>query len=195
MRERSSQGAWREAAQLALTFSPALHDPQALVDALGGPGRFGAKLDEFFLQLQPNDHAEWLYAWTDAPWKGHQLTRKSGSIFAALGFYPVVVASGRFVLGAPLVPRAELHWPDGRVFRIRADGYSPLRPYAQTVQLNGRKMAGFELSYDEIRAGGELVFTMVPAPAVAGSTCPSAAAAPAKATNVSVISAVGMDCK
>ena len=73
-------------------------------------------------------------------------------------------ASGRFVLGAPQVPRADIHWPDGRVFRIRTQGFSPTRPYAQSVQLNGRALVGFELSYDEIRAGGELIFTMVPTP-------------------------------
>ena len=81
MRERSSQGQWGEAAQAAATFIPAQHDPSGLVHALGGRGRVGAALDQALLQAEPDEHLAWLYAWTDAPWKGHQHLRKSPSCY------------------------------------------------------------------------------------------------------------------
>ncbi|MBL8329819.1 MAG: GH92 family glycosyl hydrolase [Rubrivivax sp.] len=90
---------------------------------------------------EPGHHVPWLYAYTDRPHKGPELVRRIARefygtgpgglignddagqmgawfVFAALGFYPVMPASGRYVAGEPLVRRATLTRPDGTRLEI-----------------------------------------------------------------------------
>jgi predicted alpha-1,2-mannosidase len=85
---------------------------------------------------EPSHHIAYLYAWTARPDKGTALIRRIARSFygsgpdgitgnddcgqmsawlvlSALGFYPVVPASGTYVAGAPLVRRATLARADG----------------------------------------------------------------------------------
>lgn len=121
-RGRDSAGAWRspfdpltptsplnnpgdytEANAWQYSWTPALHDPQGLIAALGGPDRFRAKLDTFFFELkptagaaflgqeamigqyahgnEPSHHIAWLYAFTDRPETGHRLIRRIAAEF------------------------------------------------------------------------------------------------------------------
>ena len=121
MRGRDSAGRWRtpfdpltptsplnnpgdytEANAWQYTLTPALHDPQGLVDLLGGRQRFEAWLDAFFTTQAPGDdkhlgqealigqyahgnepshHIAYLYAYTDSPWKAHLLIRRISRAF------------------------------------------------------------------------------------------------------------------
>jgi predicted alpha-1,2-mannosidase len=113
-RGRDSSGAWREpfdpltptsplnnpgdyteANAWQYTWTPALHDPEGLVEAMGGPEAFRVMLDQFFFELpplegwtylgqeamigqyahgnEPSHHVAWLYAYTDRPETGHRL--------------------------------------------------------------------------------------------------------------------------
>ena len=111
MRGRTADGAWiasfdpgepyynlmmKEASGWS-TLWLAGHDPQGLVDLLGGRDAFNAKLDAFFSTPynptgicrdctgmigqyvqgnQPDQHAPYLYAWSGQPWKTQALVRR-----------------------------------------------------------------------------------------------------------------------
>jgi predicted alpha-1,2-mannosidase len=85
---------------------------------------------------EPSHHIAYLYAWTASPQKGPSLIRRivrsfygvgpdgimgnddcgqmsAWLVLSTLGFYPVVPASGTYVVGATLVPRATLARADG----------------------------------------------------------------------------------
>ena len=136
---------------------------------------------------EPSHHIAYLYAWTDRPWHGHERIRqiarsfysdKPGGILgnddagqmsawyvlSTLGFYPVVPASGQFVIGAPQTVAAILHLPHGRTLSIYAERWGEAHPYAARATLNGREVAPTALPYTELMAGGTLVFTMQSSP-------------------------------
>lgn len=123
---------------------------------------------------EPSHHVAWLYAYSDAPQRGYDKVariartfysdRPDGIIgnddcgqmsawyvFAALGFYPVEPASGRFTLGRPLVAKARLHLADGRTLQIE-------RSKGSDVVLRGQKITGPVVDYQSLMAGGELAF-------------------------------------
>jgi predicted alpha-1,2-mannosidase len=121
-RGRDSKGAWRtpfdpltptsplnnpgdytEANAWQYTWTPALHDPEGLVQALGGKTAAGAMLDRFFFELpvtkgaeylgqeamigqyahgnEPSHHVTWLYAFTDRPQRTAELVRRTAAQF------------------------------------------------------------------------------------------------------------------
>jgi predicted alpha-1,2-mannosidase len=125
---------------------------------------------------EPCHHVPWLYAYTDEPERVAELTRRicidfyrdapdglignddcgqmsAWYIFATLGFYPVDPASGDYVLGSPLVARAQLQLPGGRVFHIE-------RTKAGAIDgvLNHSPISGRTLHHAALAAGGRLLF-------------------------------------
>jgi len=166
-------------------FAPAVDPPpsQGPAGVGAGPGIIG----RYDHGAATGQHIPWLYAFSMAPWRGHALvqrlsrqaytTRWDGLpaadvgaltsawyVFATLGWYPVAPASGKFVLGAPQVQRAEIHWPGGRVLRVMAPGASASRPHASAVTFDGRALDWPEIDHAQLVGGGELRFTMSPLP-------------------------------
>ncbi|WP_254913814.1 glycoside hydrolase domain-containing protein [Sphingobium sp. Z007] len=84
-------------------------------------------------------------------------------VFTALGFYPVAPGSGEYVIGRPFVERAEMRVGDKR-FMVLADGLSDANRYVGKVTLNGEALERSFITDAEIRAGGELRFTMQATP-------------------------------
>lgn len=80
-------------------------------------------------------------------------------VMTTLGLYPVEPASGRYVLGVPMVDRAEID-VEGGIFTVERVGYSDKRRYVKGVKLNGKALDRNYITHDEIVAGGELRFTM-----------------------------------
>ena len=134
---------------------------------------------------EPSHHIAWLYAMTDRPWTGQALVRRIAGefyrddprgiignddcgqmsawyVFASLGFYPLEPASGRYVLGAPLVRAARLRLAGGRVLRISAPGFGAAR-YAPDAALNGTALGG-SVAHQRLAAGGSLRFLTAPVP-------------------------------
>ncbi len=132
---------------------------------------------------EPSHHIAYLYAYTDTPWKGHALIRRivndfytekpngilgnddcgqmsAWYVLSTLGFYPVMPASGEFVLGAPQVRAATLRLPGGKPLSIRADGFGVHTSYASAAQLNGRAVNPIALGYADLMVGGTLRFAM-----------------------------------
>ena len=132
---------------------------------------------------EPSHHIPYLYMWTSQPWKTQLRVREvmnkmyrnhldglcgnddcgqmsAWYIFSAMGFYPVCPASGQYVFGAPYLPENVLHLQNGNTLVIKAPSASDQNCYIQSVTLNGQPLHTAYITYEQIMAGGELVFTM-----------------------------------
>ncbi len=136
---------------------------------------------------EPSHHVAYLYDFAGAPWRTQERLAQivasqykptpdglAGNddlgqmsawlVFTALGFYPVAPGSNEYVIGRPFVDRATLNLPDGKSFVVVADGLSATNRYIAAVTLNGVPLARSYLRDAELRAGGELRFTMAATP-------------------------------
>jgi len=136
---------------------------------------------------EPSHHVAYLYAYAGQPWRTQERLAQivasqykatpdglSGNddlgqmsawlVFTALGFYPVAPGSNQYVIGRPFVDAATLALPNGKRFRIVADGLSQANRYVGSVSLNGRALPRVYLTHAEIMAGGELRFAMQAVP-------------------------------
>ncbi|MGV1006043.1 MAG: GH92 family glycosyl hydrolase [Candidatus Nanopelagicales bacterium] len=77
-------------------------------------------------------------------------------LWAALGLYPLVPASGEYVITAPLWPRAEVGLPGGRRWLIEAPRSSPDDVYIQRVWVDGRRWEAVTLRHRDLVAGGRM---------------------------------------
>ncbi len=132
---------------------------------------------------EPAHHAAYLYNWADEPWKTQERVRmilkhqykpqpdglggnddcgqmSAWYLFTALGFYPVAPGSGHYALGSPVVKTARLNLENGKFFSIEARNQSDTNVYVSKVELNGRTLDRKHLTYNEIAAGGKVVFHM-----------------------------------
>ena len=80
-------------------------------------------------------------------------------VMTTLGFYPVEPASGKYVLGVPMVDRSEID-VEGGVFSVVREGYSEENRYVQCVELNGKALERNYITHEEVISGGELKFVM-----------------------------------
>ena len=78
-------------------------------------------------------------------------------IFTSMGFYPVAPGSNEYVIGRPFVKEAVLHLPNGKVFKVTAEGSGD---FVKGVTLNGKPLGRVFLKHEEIVAGGEVRFLM-----------------------------------
>lgn len=81
-------------------------------------------------------------------------------MFASMGFYPVNPMGSKFILGAPQFPLIELKLNNKKTFRIVAKNLTHENMFVRNVELNGKQLKRLFLTYDEIMAGGELIFMM-----------------------------------
>lgn len=132
---------------------------------------------------EPSHHIVYLYTLAGQPWKAADLLRRIYSemyttkpdglcgnedvgqmsawyILSTLGFYQVEPAGGRYYFGSPLFDSAQISLPEGRTFKVVAQGNSDSCRYIQKVMLNGRPYTRNYIDYKDIMAGGELAFVM-----------------------------------
>jgi predicted alpha-1,2-mannosidase len=88
-------------------------------------------------------------------------------IFSAIGFYPVA-GTDRYLIGAPIVDRAEVNMGSGKTLTVVAENQSLTNMYVQKVFLNGTKLLTPSLKHADIKDGGTLVFTMGSLPDAGG---------------------------
>ncbi|MBP7375348.1 MAG: glycoside hydrolase family 92 protein, partial [Pyrinomonadaceae bacterium] len=81
-------------------------------------------------------------------------------LFSALGFYPVAPGSGQYSLGSPVVKTAVISLENGKKLTIVARNQSDKNVYVKSVTLNGKPIDRRYITYNEIAAGGILVFQM-----------------------------------
>ncbi|HJD93073.1 MULTISPECIES: GH92 family glycosyl hydrolase [Bacteroides] len=132
---------------------------------------------------EPSHHILYMYPYVGQQWKTAQRVREvlttlyfdapaglSGNedcgqmsawyMLSALGFYQVEPAGGRYIFGSPIVDKATLNVGNGNVFTILANNNSKENIYIQSVTLNGQPYTKSFIEFDDIAAGGELVFEM-----------------------------------
>ena len=89
-------------------------------------------------------------------------------MLASLGLYQICVGEPVFQLTSPLFDQSVIHTNpslrSGKRFTIRARNLSDQNKYIQSATLNGRPLNRCQLTYQEIVSGGELVYSMGPAP-------------------------------
>ncbi|MDA1094355.1 MAG: GH92 family glycosyl hydrolase [Acidobacteria bacterium] len=81
-------------------------------------------------------------------------------VLSSLGLYQVAPGDGRFMFGSPLVRRAVIQLESGRTFVIRTEGDVERQHRVARVWLNNRQVDGLSIAYDDVMAGGELVFEL-----------------------------------
>ncbi|MBQ9311009.1 MAG: GH92 family glycosyl hydrolase [Bacteroidales bacterium] len=81
-------------------------------------------------------------------------------LFNCMGFYPVCPGSDEYELGSPCVPGVKVHLSDGGTIDVRTRNWSPANVHVKAVYLNGRRISGTTLHYDDIKDGAELLFEM-----------------------------------
>lgn len=115
----------------------AMQDVPGLVELMGGPEKFAAKLDENFTgghyrhDNEPGHHYTYLFDYVGRAWRTQELVREtmrtkyqnspdglSGNddcgqmsawyIFSAMGFYPVTPGSDVYALGSPIFDKATI---------------------------------------------------------------------------------------
>jgi predicted alpha-1,2-mannosidase len=142
---------------------------------------------------EPSHHVAYLYDYAGQPWRTQERLKQivesqykptpdglagnddlgqmsAWMVFTALGFYPVAPGTGEYVIGRPFLDRAVLTLPDGKTFTVLADGLSDANRYIGAITLNGAPLVRVFIKDNEIRAGGELRFTMQATPNKAWAT-------------------------
>ena len=132
---------------------------------------------------EPSHHILYMYPFVGQQWKTAERVREvltdlyfdqpaglSGNedcgqmsawyILSSLGFYQVAPAGGDYIFGSPLVDEAIVDLGAGKTLRIVAKNNSAENMYIQSVTLNGKPHTKSFITFDEIVAGGELVYTM-----------------------------------
>ncbi len=144
-------------------------------------------IGEYWHGNEPSHHVIYLYSYAGQPWKAaerlHQVVttqygNEPGSLcgnddcgqmsawymFTCMGFYPVCPASQYYVIGAPQVPKAEMHLSNGKTFTMTAENISDQNIYVQSVHVNGKNWDSSFLPYRELKDGGSIAFSMGPQP-------------------------------
>ncbi len=167
------------------------HDPQSLIEVMGGRESFLAKMDSVFTGgfywhgNEPGHQIPFMYSYAGAPKKTQATVRHildteynagpdglSGNddtgqmsawyMFAALGFYPVCPVSGEYIIASPTFERAVIHLPGGKTFTIVTKNAGPENVYVKSMTLNGQPYDDIALRYEDLIRGGEMVFEMAP---------------------------------
>lgn len=124
---------------------------------------------------QPAHHIPFMYAFTDRPWRaGETVHELAGRLFAgahigqgfpgdedngemsawwlwaALGLYPLELASGVLRIGSPLLDDVRIDRGDGSTLRIRSHRGSPSAHVLREARVNGIPLPSAELPVDAL---------------------------------------------
>ncbi|CAL9348527.1 hypothetical protein SUDANB95_00415 [Actinosynnema sp. ALI-1.44] len=138
---------------------------------------------------EPDLHAPWMYVLIGQPWKTSAVNRAAQTlfvnapngvtgnddlgtmsawyVFSALGLYPAVPGTGRFLLHAPRYPRSTIHLADGSL-TITAPDATPARlQYIRAVTLNGTAHDSTWIDHEDLVAGADVDVRLTDDPAEA----------------------------
>ncbi len=131
---------------------------------------------------EPSHHMAYLYNWTNAPYKANErldqimrefyLPEPAGIIgnedcgqmsawyvMSALGFYQVCPGDATYTTGRPMVDKATINLPQGKL-EIIAHNNSPENLYVEKAVLNGKVLDKPFFTHEQLLAGGQLEFYM-----------------------------------
>ena len=132
---------------------------------------------------EPSHHIIYLYNYAGEPWKAAPRLREvmrqlyhaapdglcgnedvgqmsAWYILSSLGLYQVEPSGGRFILGTPMFPSAEVNVGGGKTLRITARNLSDKNMYVQSVRLNGKKHTKTYIDFATLTKGATIEFTM-----------------------------------
>ena len=81
-------------------------------------------------------------------------------IFNCLGFYPLCPGGNEYELGSPCLPGVSVKLSGGGVLKVRTQNWATDHVYVKAVYLNGQRLKGTTLRYEDIRDGADLLFVM-----------------------------------
>ena len=164
--------AFTEGNSLHYTWS-VFQDIEGLIQLMGGKEAFEKKIDEVF-EMPPlfddsyygftiheiREVMEKLYTPTPDGYCGDEDNGQASAwyVFSALGFYPVTPASDNYILGNPLFKTVSLQLPEDKKFLIKSVARNSDNNLVEYVQLNGKKIEGFEVPFGAFRENGTLTF-------------------------------------
>ena len=132
---------------------------------------------------EPSHHAAYLFNYAGAPektqyWVRYILPRmykplpdglggnddcgqmSAWYIFSSLGFYPVAPGNNTYDIGSPIIQQASINLENGKTFIIETVNQGPKNIYVKKAVLNGTPLKGNQITYEDIMAGGKLMFYM-----------------------------------
>lgn len=132
---------------------------------------------------EPSHHVAYLYALAGKPERTQELIREifdtqynprpdglcgnddcgqmsAWYMLSAMGFYPVDPVCGKYVFGAPQMPKITLHLTNGNTFTVIANNLSEKNLHVKSISLNGQTVTENYITHEDIMSGGTLVFEM-----------------------------------
>lgn len=85
-------------------------------------------------------------------------TMSAWYVFGAMGFYPLLVGDEYYDLTSPLFDRVLLRLTNGNVLTIQTEGRKKKDAPIKSVHFNGKKIADYRISHNELIKGGELIY-------------------------------------
>ncbi|KAJ6464738.1 glycosyl hydrolase family 92-domain-containing protein [Mycena vitilis] len=165
------------------------HDMAALVEVMGGPETFSARLDKFFsagfhdMGDEPGFLPTYLYNYVGQPvktvdrvdatvamWYNNSLNGLPGNddsgsmgayaVWSHLGFFPVA-GQDTYLLNSPYFPKITIrNDATGALATIICNNFAPANRYIQSATLNGAPYTKNWIAHSFFSEGGTLVFEM-----------------------------------
>lgn len=85
-------------------------------------------------------------------------TMSAWYVFGAMGFYPLLVGDEYYDLTSPLFDRVLLRLTNGNVLTIQTEGRKKKDAPIKSIHFNGKKIADYRISHNELIKGGELIY-------------------------------------
>lgn len=153
-----------------------MHGTNVSPDAAGFIGQYAAG-------NEPSHQIAYMYAFLGQQWKSAYRSRQiletlyhvgpggypgnedagqmsAWAVWTMLGMYPEDPVTGQYVFGSPMVNRAEIKMPNGKIFTIVANNNSESNLYIQSVLLDGKPYDKVYIDHSEMLKGGTLTFNM-----------------------------------
>lgn len=78
-------------------------------------------------------------------------------VFSAMGFYPVMPASGEYILGSPLFNKVNIKLENGKTFSIIAPQNATENIYVKSIKLGTNEKTDSKLSIKDIQNGSRII--------------------------------------
>lgn len=85
-------------------------------------------------------------------------TMSAWYVFGAMSFYPLLVGDEYYDLTSPLFDRVLLRLTNGNVLTIQTEGRKKKDAPIKSIHFNGKKIADYRISHNELIKGGELIY-------------------------------------
>ena len=85
-------------------------------------------------------------------------TMSAWYVFGAMGFYPLLVGDEYYDLTSPLFDMVLLRLTNGNVLTIQTEGRKKKDAPIKSIHFNGKKIADYRISHNELIKGGELIY-------------------------------------